>query len=242
MINNELIERYYSGSLSKKELLEFENLYKSNPEFKKEVDFYKNIATVSAIIDAEQFKTTLQSFEVEISKKNNFVLTKQLKPLMAIAAVFIIGFCTFFFWPAKTDEATLFNTYFQPSKNVSMPIVRSNNDHNTTTDAFIAYTQKEYKKAIVLFEKAHASDKKSEILFYEANALLASGHTEQAIEKLKEHLSFNDSLSNRSHWYLALAYIKNKNIELAKEELKTFIKSGEDFNRTEAISLLKKLE
>ena len=79
-------------------------------------------------------------------------------------------------------------------------------------------------------------------MFYEGNALLASGQTKKAIDTFKEYLTFEDTLTNRSHWYLALAYLKNKNLEDAKKELEAYIKSGDRFKNEEATLLLEKLK
>ena len=242
MIDSTLIEKYFSGSLSDDEHLEFETLYKNNSEFKQEVDLLKNIKTVSEREDAEQFKATLQGFEFDISKKHSPNFFKLLKPFAAIAAILLIAFCFYFVFNSSINERQLFADYFEPSKNVSIPILRSGKDLNTTTNAFLVYSEKDYEKASVLFEKAYDLTKNSELLFYEGNALLALGKTNEAITKFKEHLTFSDILSNRSHWYLALAYLQNKNLELAKKELKVYINSSETFKAEEAKSLLEKLE
>lgn len=241
MVDSILIEKYFSGNLSEEELLEFEKRYENNTEFRQEIDFLKNLKTVSKTEDTQAFKTTLKGFESDY-KKQTPSLSNWLKPLTAAAAVLIIALTISFFWPTKTNPETLFATYFQPSKNVTVPIVRSENEENTLTDAFVAYSEMDYEKASILFEKTYASNKNSELLFYEGNALLASGHTQKAIEKFQEHLKFQDLLTNRSHWYLALAYLKNKEVELAKKELEKFIHSDESFKNEEAKSLLEKLK
>ena len=92
MINSSLIEKYFSGSLSEDELLEFKQLYEFNHEFKKEIDFLKNLKTVAETEDAEQFKNTLQDFESEIFKKKLNIFSKWQKPLAATAAVLAIAF------------------------------------------------------------------------------------------------------------------------------------------------------
>lgn len=243
MIDSELIEKYFSGSLSEGELLEFEQLYKNNIAFKQEVDFLKNIKTIAETEDSEQFKAALQDFESEINNSSqSSMFSRWLKPLTAMAAILIIGLFISFFWPSKTDKTTLFTTYFEPSKNVSAPIVRSENEQDLSTEAFILYAEKDYEKAAVLFEKAYLLNKNPELLFYQGNALLASGQTKEAIETFKEHINFQEALTNRSHWYLALAYLKNKNLEAAKKELEAYVKSGENFKKVEAASLLEKLK
>ena len=242
MINQALIEKYFSNKLSKKELIQFNSLYENNSKFKAEVDFLKNVKLVSEKEDDTQFKNQLQTFEFEFSKKHRSPFAKWLIPLAAAATIALIAFCVEFYWHTTINEDTLFANYFEPSMNVSAPIVRSESDETILNNAFMAYNEADYKKAIPLFENGFKATQNSELLFYEANAYLASGNTNKAIEKFKEHLNYTDILTQRSHWYLALAYLKNKDLKEAKNQLNKLINSGETFKKDQVSSLLKKLK
>jgi tetratricopeptide (TPR) repeat protein len=238
MINQALIEKHFSNKLSKEELDEFNALYKNNNEFKAEVDFLKNVKLVSEKEDVKQFKKQLKNFELELINKKPLV--KWLKPLTAIAAVLTIAFSIYFIFNRTINEDQLFSEYFAPSSNVSAPIVRSDNV-TLYNNAFIAYGNSNYQEALTLFENTYLISKNSELLFYKGNVLLALGNTTEAIAVFKKHLLYSDILTNRSHWYLALAYLKSKKIEFAKQELNALINSGERFKQKEAKELLKKL-
>lgn len=43
MMDKILIEKYFTGKITAEESLEFKKRYISDPEFKQEVDFYKNV-------------------------------------------------------------------------------------------------------------------------------------------------------------------------------------------------------
>lgn len=242
MNNSKLIEKYFSRTLTKLELEEFNTLYKNNLIFKDEVDFLKNVKTVSKKEDDANFKLKLQAFEEELSVKKTKKKNAWIKPLTMAAAVLLIAFCINFLWDTSINEDELFTHYFEPSKNVSAPIVRSNNEENVQNEAFINYSERDYDNANLLFERAFKISKNSELLFYQGNALLASGKNNEAINIFKHHLTFLDTLSNRTHWYLALAYLKTKNLKQARQQLELLINSGEVFKKEEASSLLKKLK
>ncbi|MFV0593269.1 MAG: CDC27 family protein [Draconibacterium sp.] len=242
MLNNNLIDKYFSGSLSENELFEFEKLCENDPEFKQEVDFLESIKKVAGKEDSMHFKSTLRSFESEISQKHSVWVRPWFKPLISVAAVFVIALGVLLFRPTKNSPDKLFAANFQPSKNVSFPLVRSQGDTSLTHHAFVVYAEKDFREASGIFEKLYATSQNTEFLFYEGNALLALGETNRAIETFKKHLSAQDALSKRSHWYLALAYLKSKDLEQARNELKTFLNSGETFKRAEAELLLEKLE
>ena len=242
MNNSKLIEKYFSRTLTEIELEEFNALYKNNPEFKNEIDFLKNVALVSEKEDAANFKLKLQAFEEELSSKKTNKKSAWIKPLTMAAAVLLIAFCINFFWDSSIDEDQLFAHYFEPSKNVSAPIVRSESEENIQKEAFINYSEDNYENAQLLFEKAYKTTQKPELLFYQGNALLASGKNQEAINIFKKHLTFSDTLSNRTHWYLALAYLKTKDLKQATQQLELLLNSGEIFKKEEATSLLKKLK
>lgn len=96
----------------------------------------------------------------------------------------MIGFSIVSLWPTKVSEADLFNTYFEPSKNISIPIIRSEGSQEIITEAFDAYSIKDYEKAASLFEKALLFIETQNCFFHQANSLLANGQTEYAIESI----------------------------------------------------------
>lgn len=243
MSNDKLIEQYFSNRLSKEERLEFDVLYRKDKTFKDEVDFLENLKTVSDEDDSRNFKAQLEGFEKayqNTTKTSNHIAW--LKPLLAVAAVLVVALSINFGLNRSIDENNLFDTYFEPSKNVSQPIVRSDGHENILNTAFIAYSDSNFEEAMSLFKTAYQESKQSELLFYEGNALLALGDTQNAIEKFKEHLTYTDVLTNRSHWYLALSYLKTKDSKNAILQLNALLNSGENFKKEEATSLLKKLK
>ena len=241
-INEKLIEKYFSKHLTEAELLEFKKLYETDDAFKQEVDFLKNIQVVSETEDHALFKAQLANYETEISPKKEFLNFKWLRPIAAIAAIMIVAFAVTVLLNKDINKDRLFSTYFEPSKNVSAPIVRSENDGQLASKAFIAYSEADYKHAIPIFQKAFEQTENSELLFYKGNALLAEDNVEEAIEIFTTHLTHSDALTHRTHWYLALAYLKSNQLDKAKQELKVFIASEETFKKAEAQSLLKKLK
>lgn len=240
MIYNLLVEKYFNNTLNEKERDEFDTLYKTNPDFKNEVEFVKNLKKVTEHQDNQNFRKQLQSYEKALS--NTYRRKKWLKSLIASAAIIAVVICISFIFNNSINEDALFSSYFEPSKNVTFPIVRSDTNVGLQNDAFIAYSENNFETAINLFERSYKNTKNSELLFYEGNALLALGKTNEAILKFKEHLNYSDRLSNRSHWYLALAYLKSEDLSNAKLHLHLVLKSQESFKKEETKQLLNKLE
>jgi hypothetical protein len=118
--------------------------------------------------------------------------------------------------------------------------VNNGNFQDKKAKAFIAYEDGDYKKAVQLFSELYKENEASYYLFYKANALLKLGNSQQAIISLKQHLKAQDSLTEKSNWYLALAYLKENDIANAKKVLKS-ISNKKGYNSKKAQELLQKL-
>jgi tetratricopeptide (TPR) repeat protein len=91
--------------------------------------------------------------------------------------------------------------------------VRGENLNTIEYRAFVAYENKDYHKAINLFNSVK-SPNETYILFYKAMCYLSIDKASKAINIL-ETLSLlsnqdedNQRLSNKAYWYLGLAYLK----------------------------------
>jgi len=239
MANENLIEKYIQNRLSSKEKIEFDELLKSDIDFEKEVIFQTNIKKAVKKEDDIRFRSLISEIEVKTNKsirKPNYA-----KWLVAASIVVLLGL-TYFFTQnndASTDE--LFTSYFEPYRNVIQPIERGDNQQDTKTLAFMAYEKGDYENAIKLFSKLYAENKESYYLFYKANALLKLEKADEAIPLLLEHLKTKDTLTEKTNWYLALAYLKLNDKNNAKKALKKVIDDGK-FKTNEAKELLKKFD
>lgn len=239
MNNNYLIEKYIQNSLSSDEKLAFDELLKNDIDFKKEVDFHSNLKMVVKHEDNSNFKSFISDLESNTTQK---VTRKPFYKWFAAASIiFVLGFSYFFFPKQEVSTNTLFASYFEPYRNVVAPIVRGDNQQDEKTLAFIAYEKGEYKTAVILFSKLYLSTKEPYYLFYKANALLKLEKAKEAIPLLLDHLKTKDTLTQKTNWYLALAYLKIKDKMKAKELLKKVIATNAYHNK-EAKELLKKID
>lgn len=236
MNKERLIESYFLGILSEDEKIKFDELFETDTNFKKEIEFQKQVK--NAVLNKEHItlKRHLQDIESNISNRQS------LKTwwFAAAAILLFVSFGYYFFNKEYTNDS-LFAEYYQPAKNIVHPIVRNETEENEETNAFIAYQQQDYKVAQQLFHSLFESTQKSEILFYEAISMLETDQIDLAIQKLEAHKQFNDAVSSRTNWYLALAYLKQNNIEKVKTILKDIVSSTSTFKYKEVKKLLKKL-
>jgi tetratricopeptide (TPR) repeat protein len=120
-----------------------------------------------------------------------------------------------FFRPHPSTQE-LFAENFQPYPNVFEPTVRGTNEATKRSEAFQAYEQGDYKRAVVLFDRLLQEKKEPGILLLNGNANLMLGNVEEA---KKNFITLNadfDELDIQSKWFLSLCYLKSGDMEHAK--------------------------
>ncbi|GAA4111553.1 hypothetical protein GCM10022393_09350 [Aquimarina addita] len=242
MEHEELIDKYLQGTLSEIEKEQFDSLLENSSIFSKNVALIENLKVVAGTEDRVALRKQMAVFESKIDNEPTvFSLLAYKKYIVAASIILlaVIAGLTFFNpFAANTDQ--LYASNFEPYKNVVTPIVRGDNEDSDEFKAFTLYENKNYKDAAVQFEALFTVTQRSYLLLYQANALLADNQIKKAIPLLEKHLSYNDELSERGRWYLALAYIKEKRNEEAIILLNEIVQNG-SFKKGSAEILLKKL-
>ena len=214
MKNIDLIDKYFENNLTPKEQLLFNDLLHSDEEFKSEFVFQKDLKKVISITQTENLKSTLQNFEKKINNKSK-VLFLPKKWLVAASIILLVGFGFWFinnsYFPSNEQ---LYTQNFEPYRNIVQPVVRGESINSIEYKAFVAYENKNYHKAINLYNSVDNTNA-DYIQFYKAMCYLSLNKTNEAINLLLPvATSSNKSTSDKnfdelSNWYLGLAYLKN---------------------------------
>lgn len=239
MEQKDLIEKFIQNRLSSKEKLTFDELLKNDVDFKNEVAFHTNLKKAVKNNDNESFKNLISDLELKVKRPGQKY--SYSKWLVAASIILLLGltyFLTIFNKPSTND---LFASYFQPYENVISPIERSSDQQGEKALAFYTYEEGDYEVAIILFSKLYKSTKEPYYLFYKANALLTLERANEAVPLLLEHLKTEDALTEKTKWYLALAYLKKQENQNAKKLLKEVIKDG-NYKTKDAEKLLKEID
>ena len=234
-----IIQKYLQNRLTPKEELEFNELFKNDMNFKKEVEFQTNLKKVVVHEDANNFKNLIKELEHNVNKPKS--KPSYTKWLAAASLVLLFGLAYFMTSEKQMTSNTLFASYFEPYRNVVHPLVRGEEQQTEKSIAFLAYEKGDYQKAVTLFTNLYTTTKEPYYLFYKANALLKLERANEAVPLLLEHLKTKDTLTQKTNWYLALAYLKIKEKQKAKELLKKVI-ANKSYNNLEAKKLLRKID
>ncbi|GAB1858219.1 hypothetical protein MHTCC0001_30560 [Flavobacteriaceae bacterium MHTCC 0001] len=220
MTKDKLIDKFFAQTLNDEEQILFDELIVNDKSFLEELNFLKNLKRVAEVEDDNTAKAMVAEFEAEYqSKPSRF----NFKPLLVAASIALLIGITYFSTPSQIDTEALFNENFEPYRNVVHPIVRSNDQQDLETQAFNYYEKGEYQKALQLFEQLYNKTKTPHYLFYKANALLKLNRPKDAIVELNAHLKTKDTLTEKTHWYLAMAYLKLDDKASAKKNLEQVV-------------------
>ncbi|WP_117885555.1 tetratricopeptide repeat protein [Aureibaculum luteum] len=237
MEHEELIEKYIQNGLTPEEKKVVDHLINADPNFKGNLKAHLNLKKAISASDDDAFKKLLNEIEsTHTTKRRNYT-----KWIVAASIVLLVGLSSILSINNKPSNDELFSSYFEPYRNVIQPIERGNNFQDEKTIAFTAYEKGEYKKAFELFSKLHTSTNEPYYLFYQANALLKLEKAKEAVPLLLKHLKTKDTLTEKSRWYLALAYLKLNNKVEAKKTLKKVLTES-TYKTKEANELLKKIK
>lgn len=236
MKKSDCIIKYFEGTLSEIELEAFNLLLINDNEFKEAFEFEKELQDTLILNDREQIKKEIQHWDT--------VPKKQLFKLWHIAAsiAILLGASWLFFLNSQSKNTEeLYASYFEPYRNIVQPIVRGEHKTDMQFKAFEAYEVKDYKNAILYFNTILKEKPNSTISFYKANTLLQLNKTREAITILETNIKNFDTLQDRNLWYLALAYLKENNIDASKKTLEQLLSQSE-FKNKEAKDLIEQFD
>ncbi|GHB25632.1 tetratricopeptide repeat protein [Mongoliitalea lutea] len=239
MDKENLIEKYFEGTLTAEEKLRLDKLLESDIELKEEFNLQIAIKQVMISEGEPALKAKLKDLEKSYRSTNKQSISFLIK--WPAAAILIIAFALVFirtFTPKDVHE-DLFLTYFTPAENIHYPITRGNVD-NELKLAFSAYESKNFEQALILFKQLQESNEFNELKLYLGSSYLAIGDTENALEVLIITNLDDESSRYRIQWYRALALVKSGNVEEAKTLLNDLVING-DFELKKAQKLLEKL-
>jgi tetratricopeptide (TPR) repeat protein len=217
----ETIERYLNGTLNAQELKDFNRLLDIDEDFKTQVE---DVRAMLFGIEAQSLKEQLDEFHDEIPKTNTEGISKQKVRFLryskiAAAAAIIIAVGSIWFFSGEPNEK-LYAKYFKPDP--GLPTTMSSTNNFEFYDAMVSYKHGDYKIAIDKWTLLNKQKPENDTLNYFLGvAYLATKNTEEAIPYLERASEADDNFEflNEAYFYLGLAYIKEGNLELAKENL-----------------------
>lgn len=243
----DMIEDYLNGRMNEESLVSFENELKNDPLLRREVELHRELARSLKGEKFDKLRTTLKEVDAkwssESSQQNRGKVIRMFPIVRTIAAaVSLLAVVSLWFWFANssTEPQDLFAQTFEPYEMVLSQRSMEAAQYNGLETAIAAYADEDYYTANTLFQGLFKLNPQQPIFnLYACVSRLAYDSTGATISCFQE-LQTIKRLSEQATWYLALAHLKNLDIEKARATLLS-IEKGQ-FMYLKAQSLLKELD
>lgn len=233
MNNEDLIEGYLKGTLSEEDKFRFNELLISDKEFEADFEFQKNLKVTVILESREALKDKLR---LQDKKKK----TSPTWLYAAASLLLVIGAAFWFIGYQNNSSDKLYLANFESYPNTVEPLVRGEAKNTMRTTAFTAYEEKDFKKALTLFNKLYLQTEEDYAKFYSAMCYMELNEINKASEILSSK-SWTPAYQDKANWYLALCKLALDQKNETRIILQALIKNS-DFKTAQAKDLLKKLD
>ncbi|KSA15358.1 tetratricopeptide repeat protein [Maribacter dokdonensis] len=243
MDKEQLLLKYFEGSLTADEKVNFNQFLESDAEFKMQFEFEKNVKSVVRKIENDSLKKKLQGFESELSGAPSQNQQNFWKPLRIAASIALLIGLSWFVFNSYMFHGTeeLYASNYEKYPNTVYTITRGDaTDKSLERLAFEAYETDDFETAIAYLTELKEKTRLDYVDFYLGQAYLAKGDYLKATDKFQEIILINSEYKDEGYWYAALANLKLEQEEEAEKLLEQLIKMG-TYKKNEATELLEKL-
>ncbi len=232
MFTEREIEAYLLDKLPLNEKISFETSLKEDRELRKKLDNYRkkvhaleNIARVSFLEDLDHWKVLTngkkENEKEDNKEKSSFVLGPMISYTLAFVIIGLAAQISDSYDPIRSfSNSRAFTFYFEP---ISISHIYNSLDADDIEDskmeAIERYSRQEYDDALTLLQEINKTDNDDALLLIEAISHLNRGEIELAIQQLEQVTEQNEELKEHAQWYLALASIKNGEMNKSKNIL-----------------------
>ena len=243
---NKEISKYLSGEMDAQTEKEFEQKLQNDKDLRNELELHKEIQNALGEEDIMELREKLEEYAPSARKKKRFRL-KWADALTAAALVaLLVGIGMLWMYHSKiTNPNDLYASYFEPYPSIySQRSIDAESEVGTLKrKAFLAYEGENWEKAQNHFNKLLLlQPEKTEYAFYSGMLDMELNKTRNAIKHFRTVLDKDDPLlEDQAIWYIALAHLREGNLEKSVEYLQQIVK--EDMaNKEKALKLLRRIE
>jgi tetratricopeptide (TPR) repeat protein len=241
----QLIERYLSNKMTEPEVKEFQNRLQSKAKFASEYE--KTIAAHQLITEAGRLnlKQKLEDFDADTKPEiaASKVLPLWIKPVLRIAAVFLVSFGIYqFVFNQSVTTNDIYNDYFVVYNSPSAIRDSETKTKINWQNASQLYQDKKYSEAIAFFIKAESETPNYQVSFYKAMSYVSQykPNFDKALQNFETVLKTDNDYQQQALWYKALILLKLNDKENAFKIFKSIVKSKSyNFKKAEEILDLK---
>ncbi len=242
-MQNETIKKYLANQLTPTERNAFEQEMENDEFLKDSVEGFEMLSD-----DETKFTTINTALNKQIdekvnnSKKGKVIFMNVYKLAAAACIIGILSITTYriFYVKKSVNEEQIYASYFKPLTNTDAT-VRGENDDSEEKKAANAYENEDYFEALNMYQKLVSNNPKNvKNNLFLGISYLATNQSKKAIDVLRT-ITQSEEYHFDIQWYLALAYIKNKEIQNAQSTLSN-LTNEENYYQKEAQEIIEKLD
>jgi tetratricopeptide (TPR) repeat protein len=244
------VDRYLDGVMSVDEQFWFEKELQHDADLREEVKLQRDVQKMLAekeVLDLETeldaiYKQTYQPWRKSISTiPKNIKNSLNKYTIVAASIAVLIITSLIFIGRSSSSNADIYNAYFQPA-DISMSFRAGTGIDSDLRAAMTFYENKEYTKAIQLFEQVLAEDNSR------IGLNLYSGISHMEIDEYAEaNKSFKKVIDHKANafiesaeWYLGLCYLKTDDNDRAIMVFEQIV-DRDGYFKKDARKIIKKL-
>ena len=236
------IEAYLEGQLSEEENAAFEARLQSDPALREQFELHRDALLLLRLDRQNTYKQQIRRISANQSTQQSEPTV--IRPLwsqrwgqLAAVIVLLIGF-GWWLWPTSSG-VVLEEEWLKPYPDRITTRAESDIDSLLLRGMF-AYSSEDYEAAIVLLTNLYKTDPENgDILFYLAQAHMASGNYQTAVNLFRE-MPEEHRFAEAAEWYLSLSLIQHSQETEAREILQKISRQTTNAYRERAEKILEK--
>ena len=243
--NKHLILKYLAGELDAISAARFEEELKRNPLLREELNLYKEVDVALADKEIMEFRMQLRDMHKQLAPEIHFTAKPKFKrvSLVAVAAslAVVIGFSAINLFRYNNSQSIL-DKYYQPYEITSTNRTVDSDADYTLRVALEKYQNREYREAVLLFEKVLENDSEQMgTLLYAGISYFEIEEYTKAGKSFSKVITQDDNLYiEQAKWFLGFCYLKTDDEEKAISQFTEIAKSNSYYSE-KAKTILKKL-
>lgn len=251
-------DRFLGDQMTNEEKNQFQEKLVGDNDLLQEFEEYKALIGSVKELEKEQFRNQLLDrgrniIEQEYVDTQNQETSTKVRSLWqqkyfkwaAVAASIIILLvpASTYFYTNMIFPNQLFNQYYSPYENVVAPTVRGGEGEQKTIEmqqSLQSYTATNYQQAIVdIREFIDDNPKwKNDVALYLGISYLETGNTAKAVQTFQDIIKAENQFDDQARWYLAMSYLKEDQIEDARQQLQLLANDKESSYQKKAKQVL----
>ncbi|MEZ4886966.1 MAG: hypothetical protein R3E32_19710 [Chitinophagales bacterium] len=248
----DIIQDYLEGNLDKNSLTKFEEELAVNTALAEQVKWHETFTDAILLEEKEKLqqhvKQLIKNEKVQSSKENHTVSSVKKfrisnRHYWAAAAIVFLTFSVALLFYSNNQSSIVAEDLAVPYAAPVVTMGATKIDNQLWQQAILAYQTGEYEQVVAaLTQKEQVGSLNTEQKFYLGLAYLYQNMNEpqQVVQYLEAAKQENPTLYEETcNWYIALAYLKDNQKEVAKQYLQTIV-NNQSWKHQEAQELLKK--